>query len=148
MAVCPTGVCWRIDHSHCCIPCYVGAYHNGSGCWTCWLGSILCSEYYILTSVYSLFSLSLRHVECFFFQNWVVRSASEVEQNIVSVERVLHQTEVSPEAPQEIPEAKPSGVWPSEGLIEFRCIFIYMLERILINTINIIETILLDTALD
>ncbi|KAF9473354.1 multidrug resistance-associated ABC transporter [Pholiota conissans] len=52
--------------------------------------------------------------------NWVVRSASEVEQNIVSVERVLHQTEVQSEASQEIPENKPAGVWPSEGAIEFR----------------------------
>ncbi|KAF5351595.1 hypothetical protein D9758_007166 [Tetrapyrgos nigripes] len=32
-------------------------------------------------------------------QNWVVRSASEVEQNIVSVERILHQSSQSPEAP-------------------------------------------------
>ncbi|KAG6828729.1 hypothetical protein H0H92_006917 [Tricholoma furcatifolium] len=52
--------------------------------------------------------------------NWVVRSASEVEQNIVSVERILHQTDVQPEAPQEIPENKPSGVWPSRGEVEFR----------------------------
>ncbi|RDB20896.1 Metal resistance protein YCF1 [Hypsizygus marmoreus] len=52
--------------------------------------------------------------------NWVVRSASEVEQNIVSVERILHQTEVAPEAPQEIPENKPSEVWPSKGEVEFR----------------------------
>jgi len=52
--------------------------------------------------------------------NWVVRSASEVEQNIVSVERILHQTEVEPEAPQELPERKPLGTWPSEGAIEFR----------------------------
>ncbi|KAG6861347.1 hypothetical protein C0995_001326 [Termitomyces sp. Mi166 len=52
--------------------------------------------------------------------NWVVRSASEVEQNIVSVERILHQTEVQPEAPQEIPENKPSDVWPSHGEVEFR----------------------------
>ncbi|KAG5642913.1 hypothetical protein DXG03_001884 [Asterophora parasitica] len=52
--------------------------------------------------------------------NWVVRSASEVEQNIVSVERILHQTEVKPEAPQEIPENKPSEVWPSKGEVEFR----------------------------
>ncbi|KAF8957433.1 multidrug resistance-associated ABC transporter [Flammula alnicola] len=52
--------------------------------------------------------------------NWVVRSASEVEQNIVSVECVLHQTEVAPEAPQEIPEMKPPGIWPSKGCIEFR----------------------------
>jgi ATP-binding cassette, subfamily C (CFTR/MRP), member 1 len=53
-------------------------------------------------------------------QNWVVRSASEVEQNIVSVERILHQTEVEHEAPQEIPETKPSETWPYKGEIEFR----------------------------
>uniref|UniRef100_A0A8H8CHK1 Metal resistance protein YCF1 n=1 Tax=Psilocybe cubensis TaxID=181762 RepID=A0A8H8CHK1_PSICU len=52
--------------------------------------------------------------------NWVVRSASEVEQNIVSVERILHQTNIEPEAPQELPDAKPSDEWPSEGSIEFR----------------------------
>ncbi|KAF8909428.1 multidrug resistance-associated ABC transporter [Gymnopilus junonius] len=52
--------------------------------------------------------------------NWVVRSASEVEQNIVSVERIIHQTEVEPEAPQELPERKPLGIWPSEGAVEFR----------------------------
>ncbi|KAJ7349577.1 ABC transporter type 1, transmembrane domain-containing protein, partial [Mycena albidolilacea] len=38
--------------------------------------------------------------------NWVVRSASDVEQNILSVERILHQIDVPPEAPQYIPEAK------------------------------------------
>ena len=53
-------------------------------------------------------------------QNWVVRSASEVEQNIVSVERILHQTGVEPEAPLELPESKPLGNWPSEGTVEFR----------------------------
>ncbi|KAH8832587.1 P-loop containing nucleoside triphosphate hydrolase protein [Flagelloscypha sp. PMI_526] len=52
--------------------------------------------------------------------NWLVRSASDVEQNIVSVERILHQTEVTPEAPQEIPENKPDEDWPSKGVIEFK----------------------------
>ncbi|KAJ6591736.1 P-loop containing nucleoside triphosphate hydrolase protein [Mycena vulgaris] len=52
--------------------------------------------------------------------NWVVRSASDVEQNIVSVERILHQIDAPPESPQYIPEAKPSGTWPSEGKIEFK----------------------------
>jgi ABC-type multidrug transport system fused ATPase/permease subunit len=52
--------------------------------------------------------------------NWVVRSASEVEQNIVSVERILHQIDVPPEAPQYIPEAKTKDDWPSQGKIEFR----------------------------
>ena len=49
-----------------------------------------------------------------------MRSASEVEQNIVSVERILHQTRVEPEAPHEIPDTKPGGLWPSQGAIEFR----------------------------
>jgi len=55
-----------------------------------------------------------------FCKNWVVRSASEVEQNIVSVERILHQTDVEHEAPQEIPDHQPANNWPSEGSIEFR----------------------------
>jgi len=49
--------------------------------------------------------------------NWVIRSASDVEQNIVSVERVLNYVEVEPEAPAEIPETKPSGDWPHAGAI-------------------------------
>jgi len=52
--------------------------------------------------------------------NWLVRSASEVEQNIVSVERMLHYIELKPEAPYEIPETHPEGAWPTEGLVEFR----------------------------
>ncbi|KAG6844742.1 hypothetical protein H0H87_004074 [Tephrocybe sp. NHM501043] len=68
---------------------------------------------YAINTTSSLVNLALD-------SNWVVRSASEVEQNIVSVERILHQTEIQPEAPQEIPENKPSGVWPSEGEVEFR----------------------------
>ncbi|RDX54318.1 metal resistance protein YCF1 [Lentinus brumalis] len=51
--------------------------------------------------------------------NWLVRSASEVEQNIVSVERILHYIELSPEAPWEVPENVPED-WPSEGDVEFR----------------------------
>lgn len=53
-------------------------------------------------------------------QNWLVRSASEVEQNIVSVERILHQTNIEPEAPHEVPDSKPLSKWPSEGVVEFR----------------------------
>ncbi|KAI9440473.1 P-loop containing nucleoside triphosphate hydrolase protein [Lactarius indigo] len=52
--------------------------------------------------------------------NWLVRSASEVEQNIVSVERMLQYIELQPEAPYEVPEAQPEGGWPSEGRVEFR----------------------------
>lgn len=53
------------------------------------------------------------------FQNWLVRSASEVEQNIVSVERILHYIQLQPEAPAEIPDTVPEA-WPSRGEIEFR----------------------------
>lgn len=52
----------------------------------------------------------------------MVRSASEVEQNIVSVERILHYVNLAPEAPNEIPDKKPSEEWPVEGAVEFRCV--------------------------
>lgn len=47
--------------------------------------------------------------------NWVVRSASEVEQNIVSVERVLSYTDLVSEAPYEVPDQTPPRDWPSKG---------------------------------
>ncbi|EPQ56430.1 multidrug resistance-associated ABC transporter [Gloeophyllum trabeum ATCC 11539] len=51
--------------------------------------------------------------------NWAVRSASEVEQNIVSCERILHYTRLPSEAPEEIPDSTPED-WPSKGEIEYR----------------------------
>ncbi|KAH9935900.1 metal resistance protein YCF1 [Epithele typhae] len=51
--------------------------------------------------------------------NWLVRSASEVEQNIVSVERILHYIELEPEAPWEVADVVPEQ-WPAEGKVEFR----------------------------
>ncbi len=50
--------------------------------------------------------------------NWVVRSVSEVEQNIVSVERVISYSDLTPEAPYEIPEKKPPQGWPSKGEVK------------------------------
>ncbi|KAG1776029.1 P-loop containing nucleoside triphosphate hydrolase protein [Suillus placidus] len=53
--------------------------------------------------------------------NWFVRSASEVEQNVVSVERIVHYAkDLEPEAPYEIPENKPASEWPTAGEVEFR----------------------------
>jgi len=52
--------------------------------------------------------------------NWVIRSAGDVEQNIVSVERILTYVNVEPEAPYEIPEMKPDGGWPQAGEIQFK----------------------------
>ncbi|KII85750.1 hypothetical protein PLICRDRAFT_144304 [Plicaturopsis crispa FD-325 SS-3] len=68
--------------------------------------------------------------------NWVVRSASEVEQNIVrqasqhmattaahlhlhSVERILHYVGLPSEAPNEIPVTAPSDQWPTAGEVVF-----------------------------
>lgn len=52
-------------------------------------------------------------------QNWLVRSASEVEQNIVSVERVLGYADLASEAAEFIPEKKPVQTWPHQGSITF-----------------------------
>jgi hypothetical protein len=70
-----------------------------------------------------------------------VRSTSEVEQNIVSVERMLQYIELQPEAPYEVPEAQPEGGWPNEGRVEFRCVFLsrrvrcrtYSLQELLVE---------------
>ncbi|TFY68212.1 hypothetical protein EVJ58_g1149 [Rhodofomes roseus] len=51
--------------------------------------------------------------------NWLVRSTSEVETNIVSVERILHYIGLEPEAPAEIPNAVPEN-WPTKGEIVFK----------------------------
>jgi ATP-binding cassette subfamily C (CFTR/MRP) protein 1 len=67
-------------------------------------------------SVISLLTLLTHRLN----QNWLVRSASEVEQNIVSVERMLQYIELDPEAPYEIPDAKPEGEWPSAGDIKLK----------------------------
>lgn len=53
------------------------------------------------------------------YKNWLVRSASEVEQNIVSVERVLGYGELPSEAAEDVPEKKPPKEWPQKGDIEF-----------------------------
>ncbi|KAF8548045.1 P-loop containing nucleoside triphosphate hydrolase protein [Imleria badia] len=53
--------------------------------------------------------------------NWLVRSASEVEQNVVSVERITHYANDLPsEAPRELPDNKPPTGWPGAGEVEFR----------------------------
>lgn len=52
--------------------------------------------------------------------NWLVRSASEVEQNVVSVERIIHYAKGLPsEAPFELLDKKPPCGWPAAGKVEF-----------------------------
>ncbi|CCA66783.1 probable YCF1-Vacuolar ABC transporter responsible for vacuolar sequestration of glutathione-S-conjugates [Serendipita indica DSM 11827] len=52
--------------------------------------------------------------------NWMVRSASEVEQNIVSVERMIQYANLKPEAEMTIEATRPRSPWPSNGIIEFK----------------------------
>ncbi|XP_063866563.1 multidrug resistance-associated protein 1-like isoform X5 [Scylla paramamosain] len=51
--------------------------------------------------------------------NWLVRMTSDVETNIVSVERIKEYTETPQEAPWDIPNKKPSKDWPQEGIVKF-----------------------------
>lgn len=51
--------------------------------------------------------------------NWIVRSATEVETNIVSIERILEYVDLPSEAPLVIPDHRPQDKWPAKGAIKF-----------------------------
>ena len=53
------------------------------------------------------------------FLNFLVRTTSEIETNIVSVERINEYAELKSEASWEIPETKPSPCWPRNGNIQY-----------------------------
>lgn len=50
---------------------------------------------------------------------WIVRHSVEVEINIVSVERVLEYAKLPSEAPEIIPNKRPSISWPAHGAVSF-----------------------------
>lgn len=50
--------------------------------------------------------------------NWLVRMASDIETNIVSVERVDEYSQLQSEASWDIPETKPPVTWPAKGDIQ------------------------------
>lgn len=52
--------------------------------------------------------------------NWIVRMTVEVETNIVSVERILEYSRLTPEAPEIIESNRPPVLWPSQGAIAFQ----------------------------
>lgn len=52
--------------------------------------------------------------------NWAVRSTSEVEQNIVSVERVLSYSSLPTERAYRRDDTAPPAAWPERGVVEFR----------------------------
>jgi ABC-type multidrug transport system fused ATPase/permease subunit len=52
---------------------------------------------------------------------WMVRQSAEVENDMNSVERILHYANgIEQEAAYEIPETKPPASWPSQGAIEIK----------------------------
>ncbi|KZO97808.1 hypothetical protein CALVIDRAFT_513006 [Calocera viscosa TUFC12733] len=51
--------------------------------------------------------------------NWMVRSATEIETNAVSIERLEQYATLQPEAPYELPEKTPAPSWPGEGHVQF-----------------------------
>ncbi|XP_049833464.1 multidrug resistance-associated protein 1-like [Schistocerca gregaria] len=52
--------------------------------------------------------------------NWLVRTMSDVETNIVAVERIKEYSEIPQEAPWEIPSTLPPTDWPSKGEVQFK----------------------------
>uniref|UniRef100_A0A158PA92 ABC-type glutathione-S-conjugate transporter n=1 Tax=Angiostrongylus cantonensis TaxID=6313 RepID=A0A158PA92_ANGCA len=51
--------------------------------------------------------------------NFAVRQISEIEANIVAVERIEEYTNTPTEAPWDVPENKPPAKWPSHGAVDF-----------------------------
>ncbi|KAK2178694.1 hypothetical protein NP493_533g01002 [Ridgeia piscesae] len=51
--------------------------------------------------------------------NWMVRMTSDLETNIVSVERAKEYSETPTEAPWDIEETRPTASWPNEGHVAF-----------------------------
>ncbi|XP_049916463.1 ATP-binding cassette sub-family C member 3 isoform X2 [Epinephelus moara] len=51
--------------------------------------------------------------------NWMVRMTSDLENNIVAVERVKEYCETKTEAPWEVEDKKPPPEWPTKGNVEF-----------------------------
>lgn len=54
------------------------------------------------------------------YLNWLVRMSSEMETNIVAVERLKEYSETEKEAPWRIQETTPPKSWPQAGRVEFR----------------------------
>ncbi|XP_008584452.1 PREDICTED: multidrug resistance-associated protein 1 [Galeopterus variegatus] len=54
------------------------------------------------------------------YLNWLVRMSSELETNVVAVERLKEYSETEKEAPWQIQETAPPSNWPQVGRVEFR----------------------------
>ncbi|XP_055109410.2 uncharacterized protein [Symphalangus syndactylus] len=54
------------------------------------------------------------------YLNWLVRMSSEMETNIMAVERLKAYSETEKQAPWQIQETAPPSSWPQVGRVEFR----------------------------
>jgi ATP-binding cassette subfamily C (CFTR/MRP) protein 1 len=52
--------------------------------------------------------------------NWLVRMSSDVETNIVAVERIKEYSETEQEAPWDVPTNQPLSNWPDNGQVDFK----------------------------
>ncbi|XP_057569930.1 ATP-binding cassette sub-family C member 3 isoform X1 [Hippopotamus amphibius kiboko] len=52
--------------------------------------------------------------------NWMIRTISDLESNIVAVERVKEYSKTETEAPWVVEGSRPPAGWPSHGKVEFR----------------------------
>lgn len=50
---------------------------------------------------------------------WMIRMSSQLETNLVSVERVKEYSDAQTEAERVIPDSRPSRVWPQQGIVLF-----------------------------
>ena len=56
---------------------------------------------------------------------WLVRQTAELENDMNSVERVIHYSKnLEQEPPHQIPERKPKTPWPAEGRVEIKDVFL------------------------
>ncbi|MGH0142266.1 UNVERIFIED_CONTAM: hypothetical protein FKN15_075910 [Acipenser sinensis] len=60
--------------------------------------------------------------------NWMVRMTSDLESNIVAVERVKEYSETKTEAPWIVPDKRPPEDWPTQGKVEFNDYSVRILE--------------------
>ncbi|KAJ2386404.1 hypothetical protein GGI05_004395, partial [Coemansia sp. RSA 2603] len=52
--------------------------------------------------------------------NWSVRSYTEVENSMIQLERVVEYARLPSEAPEIIEDRRPAGLWPEQGMVEFK----------------------------
>nr|XP_055109353.1 multidrug resistance-associated protein 1 isoform X6 [Symphalangus syndactylus] len=86
---------------------------------------VLCAALFAVISRHSLSAglvgLSVSYsLQVTTYLNWLVRMSSEMETNIVAVERLKEYSETEKEAPWQIQETAPPSSWPQVGRVEFR----------------------------